>query len=134
MKQIKAIILEPQKTARVEMVDGSLEGLQALVGGYIEAIYPFDYKEYPLDQVAIICNDSGKIERLPLNRALYDEDGNLYDVIAGTAVIVGIDTDDFVSLNEEQEKYYFSRFEIPEAFFCYGPRLLSFPLLPIIEP
>ena len=134
MKQINAIILEPQKTARVEMVDGSLEGLQALVGGYIEAIYPFDYKEYPLDQVAIICNDSGKIERLPLNRALYDENGNLFDVVAGTAAVVGIDGDGFTSLSTDQEKYYFSKFEIPEGFFWYGPRLLSFPILPIIEP
>lgn len=134
MTQIKSIILEPEKDARIEMIDSSLEGLQKLVGGYIEIIYPFEFEKFPLNQVAIICNENGKIERLPLNRALYDEDGNLYDVIAGTAVIVGVDTDDFVSLNEEQEKYYFSKFEVPEGFFWYGPRLLSFPLLPIIEP
>ena len=134
MMQIKSIILEPEKDARIEMIDSSLEGLQKLVGGYIEVIYPFDYKKYPLNQVAIICNDSGKIERLPLNRALYDENGNLFDVVAGNAVIVGVDADDFVSLNGEQEKYYFSKFEVPEGFFWYGPRLLSFPILPIIEP
>ena len=134
MRQIKAIILEPEKDARIEMIDSSLEGLQKLVDGYIEVIYPFDYEKYPLNQVAVICNDSGKIERLPLNRALYDENGNLFDVVAGNAVIVGVDADDFVSLNEEQEKFYFSKFEVPEGFFWYGPRLLSFPLLPIIEP
>ena len=134
MRQIKAIILEPEKDARIEMIDCSLEVLQKLVGGCIEVIYPFDYEKYPLNQVAIICNDSGKIERLPLNRALYDENGNLFDVVAGNAVIVGVDADDFVSLNEEQGKFYFSKFEVPEGFFWYGPRLLSFPLLPIIEP
>ena len=115
MGQIKAIILEPGKNARIEMIDSGLGGLQKLVGGYIEVIYPFDYEKYPLNQV-------------------HDENGNLFDVVAGTAVLVGIDTDDFVSLNEEQEKYYFSKFEVPEGFFWYGPRLLSFPLLPIIEP
>lgn len=134
MRQIKAIILEPEKGARIEMIDSSLEELQKLVGGYIEVIYPFDYEKYPLNQIAIICNDSGKIERLPLNRALYDEDGSLYDVIAGTAAVVGIDGDGFTSLSTDQEKYYFSKFEIPEGFFWYGPRLLSFPILPIIEP
>lgn len=134
MTQIKSIILEPEKDARIEMIDSSLEELQKLVGGYIEVIYPFEFEKFPLNRVAIICNENGKIERLPLNRALYDEDGSLYDVIAGTAVLVGIDTDDFVSLNEEQEKYYFSKFEVPEGFFWYGPRLLSFPILPIIEP
>lgn len=45
MRQIKAIILEPEKDARIEMIDCSLEGLQKLVGGYIEVIYPFDYTE-----------------------------------------------------------------------------------------
>lgn len=134
MTQIKSIILEPEKDARIEVIDSSLEELQKLVGGYIEVIYPFEFEKFPLNRVAIICNENGKIERLPLNRALYDEDGSLHDVIAGTAVLVGIDTDDFVSLNEEQEKYYFSKFEVPEGFFWYGPRLLSFPLLPIIEP
>ena len=134
MTQIKSIILEPEKDARIEMIDSSLEVLQKLVGGYIEVIYPFEFEKFPLNQVTIICNENGKIERLPLNRALYDEDGSLYDVIAGTAAVVGIDGDGFTSLNEEQEKYYFSKFEVPEGFFWYGPRLLSFPLLPIIEP
>ena len=134
MKQMKVIILEPEKATRVETIDGSLEGLQSLVGGYIEAIYPFDYEKYPLNQVAIICNESGKIERLPLNRAIRDMDGNLVDIIAGTAIIVGLDADDFVSLNEEQIKYYFPKFELAEGFFRYGPSVLSFPLLPPTEP
>lgn len=134
MRQIKAIILEPEKDARIEMIDCSLEGLQKLVGGCIEVIYPFEFEKYPLNQVAVICNENGKIDRLPLNRDLYDEDGSLYDVIAGPAAVVGIDGDGFTSLTKEQEKYYFSKFEIPEGFFWYGPRLLSFPILPIIEP
>lgn len=134
MKQMKAIILEPEKTARVEMIDGSLEGLQSLVGGYIEAIFPFDYEKYPLNQAAIICNDSGKIERLPLNRAIRDMNGDLVDIIAGTAVIVGLDADDFTSLNDEQINHYFPMFELAEGFFRYGPRILSFPLLPLLEP
>lgn len=134
MKQMKVIILEPEKTARVETVDGSLEGLQALVGGYIEAIYPFDYEKYPLNEIAIICNDSGKIERLPLNRAIRDTNGNMVDIISGTAVIVGLGADDFTSLNDEQINHYFPMFELAEGFFRYGPRILAFPLLPVVEP
>ena len=99
MTQIKSIILEPEKDARIEMIDSSLEGLQKLVGGYIEVIYPFKFEKFPLNQVAIICNENGKIERLPLNRALYDEDGSLYDVIAGAAAVVGVDGDGFTSLS-----------------------------------
>ena len=57
------------------------------VGGCIEAIYPYE------DPVALVCNEEGKLEGLPLNRALRDEDGDIYDVVAGTFMVVGL-TDD----------------------------------------
>ena len=38
-----------------------------MVGGDIEVTYPFE------DEVAIILNESGKINGLPLNRAIYTE-------------------------------------------------------------
>lgn len=40
-----------------------------MVGGDIEVTYPFE------DEVAVILNESGKINGLPLNRAIYTEDG-----------------------------------------------------------
>ena len=61
-----------------------LESLQHEVGGCIEAIYPYE------DPVALICNEEGKLEGLPLNRALRDEDGDIYDVVAGTFLVVGL--------------------------------------------
>ena len=39
--------------------------MQAVVGGNIEALYPFE------EAVSIICNEEGKINGLPLNRAVY---------------------------------------------------------------
>lgn len=43
---------------------------------------------------------------MPLNRPLFDEDGKLYDVIAGTFFIAGLSEDDFASLPPELiEKY-----------------------------
>jgi len=32
-------------------------------------------------EVALICNDEGKLQGLPLNRGLRDERGELYDII-----------------------------------------------------
>ena len=64
-------------------IDNDLKALQQAVGGSIDAVYPF------ADPVAIICNDEGKLMGLPLNRALWDEDGLMYDVIAGTFLVVG---------------------------------------------
>lgn len=51
--------------------------MQAMVGGDIEVTYPFE------DEVAIILNESGKINGLPLNRAIYTEDGDMQDIYAG---------------------------------------------------
>ena len=50
-----------------------LEDLQHEVGGYIEAVYPFE------DEVAIVCNEEGKLEGLDLNRSLRGDDGEIYD-------------------------------------------------------
>ena len=38
------------KTPTVQEIDSSLEPMQRIVGGDIEAVYPFD------DSVAIVCN------------------------------------------------------------------------------
>ena len=62
----------------------------------IEAIYPYE------DPVALVCNEEGKLEGLPLNRALRDEDGDIYDVVAGTFMVVGLTDDSFGSLTVEQ--------------------------------
>ena len=61
---MKVIIVEPHKQARIEEIGRELEDFQEIVGGYIEAIYPFD------DPVAIVCNDEGKMMGAELNRAL----------------------------------------------------------------
>ena len=39
------------------------------------------------DTVCVVCNEEGKLEGLPLNRALRDEDGDIYDVVAGTFMV-----------------------------------------------
>ena len=54
-------------------IDNNLKALQEAVGGTIAAVYPF------ADPVAIICNDDGKLMGLPLNRALRDENGEMYE-------------------------------------------------------
>lgn len=66
-RTIRVVLLEPGKLARVADIDASLEGLQKIVKGDIEPFYPFE------DQVCIVCNDEGKINGMPLNRAVYAE-------------------------------------------------------------
>ena len=73
-------------------IDNDLKALQQAVGGSIGASYPFE------DPVAIVYNDDGKLMGLPLNRALRDESGETYDVVAGTFLVVGLGEEDFASL------------------------------------
>ena len=75
---MKIIVVEPQKKPVVREIDSGLESMQKVVGGSIEAVYPFE------EPVALICNDEGKLLNLPLNRALRDENGTVYDIISGT--------------------------------------------------
>ena len=103
-------------------IDNELKALQQAVGGSIGASYPFE------DPVAIVYNDDGKLMGLPLNRALWDEDGLMYDVIAGTFLVVGLGEEDFVSLSPELAQKYEEEFHQPEAFLPLGRRLMVIPV------
>lgn len=95
----------------VVTIPHTLSAMQAVVGGSIEAIYPFD------DPVALVCNDEGKLLNLPLNRALRDPaTGAILDIIAGTFFICGLRPDDFASLSKEQIDHYSQVFHYPELF------------------
>jgi hypothetical protein len=115
---MKVIVVEPHKKARVEEIGRELEDLQELVGGYIEAIYPFD------DPVAIVCNDEGKMNGAELNRALYDERGQVYDIICGTFFVCGLGLEDFDSLTDDLAKKYLKRFGKPEDFLNLAGRIV----------
>ena len=111
--RIQILLIEPGKYPKTVEINDSLESMQTLVGGYIEEYCPFD------DDVAIVCNDEGKINGLPLNRAIYDTQTNeLLDIIAGNFFLVGTptDSDSFQSLTQEQQMKYSKMFKYPERF------------------
>ena len=103
-------------------IDPDLKSLQQAVGGNIGASYPFS------DPVAIVYNDEGKLMGLPLNRALRDESGEAYDVVAGTFLVVGLGEEDFASLSPELAQKYEEHFHQPEAFLPLGRRLMVIPV------
>lgn len=100
---MKILFVEPGKEAQPAEIQGALKEMQAIVGGQIQALYPWE------DSVALICNDEGKLLRLPLNRMLED-----YDVIAGNFFICGIEGDEFVSLSDPLMIKYQKKFRYPE--------------------
>ena len=122
MEKIKAIILEPMKEAYVKEIGRDLASMQQIVGGLIQAIYPFD------EEVCIVVNDEGKITGLPLNRALFDDNGKVYDIIAGTAVICSCKTEHFGSLTEKDQEKYLAMFKSPETFVSLNGEIIAIPI------
>ena len=120
--EITVVACYPGKSAEVVTIQNTLEAKQALVGGYIQAVYPFE------DSVAIVCNEEGKLNGLELNRALYDEQGNIYDVIAGAFFICGLGDDEFTSLTEEQQKTYLALYRHPQMFIRLNGEIMAIPL------
>ena len=116
---ITVLIVAPGEKPRVETIPTGLESLQNQVGGYIEAVYPFE------EPVGIICNEEGKIRGLQLNRSLRDEENNMYDIVAGTFLVVGLGDEDFCSLTAEQIEKYSKVFENPEMFFKLDNQIVA---------
>ena len=111
----------PGKAPKRMELDGSLEAMQQFVGGTIQAVYPFS------DPVAFVCNDEGKLMGLEHNRALRDDDGNIYDILCGPFFICGLGDEDFASLAEELIEKYTRLFQYPELFLRVGNQLMVVP-------
>ena len=122
---IQVVLVEPRKLARIAEVGTTLDAMQRTVGGDIEAYYPFE------EQVCIVCNEEGKINGLPLNRAIRDEDtGDIADIIAGTFFFCDCSGESFGSLSTEQQKRYLEKYRLPERFFRSRDGIESVPYKP----
>ena len=120
---MQVVIVEPKKKLTVQDINDGLEAMQKIVGGTIQAIYPFE------EAIALICNDEGKFLNLPLNRALRDSTGCVYDIVAGTFFLCAAppDSDNFASLTEEQTQTCLKRFAVPEQFIQVGDAVFVLP-------
>ena len=121
--RIQVVLCEPGKKARVTTIKHDLASLQRMVGdSYIEAVYPFE------DPVALICDEEGKLNGAELNRSLRDESGKVYDIIAGSFLIVGLGEESFTSLSKEFQEKYCKMFEYPELFIQRGREIVAVPI------
>ena len=118
-------MVEPERSPYEVELENSLGAMQRRVGGTIEAVYEPGGRD-----AALICNDEGKLLGLPLNRALRDEEGEIYDVIAGTFFICGAppDSESFASLTDEQMDYWMERFAKPELFVRVNRKVICVPV------
>ena len=121
---ITVVLVEPGKLARIAEIGTSLAELQAAVDGNIQAFYPYE------EQVCIVCDDEGKLFGKPLNRAVYGEDGDIMDIIAGTFFICDCRKPSFGSLSKEQQQRFVNQFKYPESFFRINDEIKAFKYKP----
>lgn len=120
-EKMKVLVVEPAKKPYVKEITHSLKAMQMLVDGPIQTVYPFE------DLVGIVCNDEAKLfpTKFAPNRGLKDENGKLYDIICGTFFVVGLDEEDFCSLNDDQIAKFKALYEEPEIFKKKNDEIIS---------
>ncbi len=123
-EKLTVLVVEPMKEPYVKEIDPGLHALQAEVGGDIAASYPFD------DPVGLVLNDEGKLIGLDLNRSLRNEHGEIYDIVAGTFLVVGLGPESFASLPPDMIRKYTEQFKRPELFASLGGQIVSVPVEP----
>ena len=123
-EKMTVLVVEPMKEPYVKEIDPGLHALQAEVGGDIAASYPFD------DPVGLVLNDEGKLIGLDLNRSLRDEHGEIYDIVAGTFLVVGLGEESFASLPPDMIQKYTEQFKRPELFASINGQIVSVPVEP----
>lgn len=111
--KMKVVLVRPGVPAEITEIEHTLEVMQKLVGGYIEAYEPFE------DDAVIVCNEEGKVLADPvMNRAIVGPDGKLIDIICGTFFICYAPpmSEDFLSLPDEMAEKYAEVFKVPDIF------------------
>ena len=122
---MRIIVVEGGKRPYEMELEDSLRTMQRCVGGTIEAVYEPGGRD-----AVLICNDEGKLLGLPLNRALRDDEGEIYDVIAGPFFVCSAppDSESFTSLTDEQVDYWMERFAKPEFFVRVNGKVICVPV------
>lgn len=121
-EKMTVLVVEPEKKPYIKEIESGLESLQREVGGYIQAIYPFD------SPCAIVCDEEAKLKGSQINRALRDDEGHIYDIVAGTFLIVGLGEENFTSLNPKEMKEMSELFQTPELFMKVNNKLVVIPV------
>lgn len=126
-EKISVVLVEPGKYPRLVEIKDSLEAMQSLVEGNIEEYMPYE------DEVAIICNEEGKMNGMPLNRAIYSDDKEMLDIIAGKFFIcyAPFESEKFLSMPKELARKYEEKFKYPERFYKTANGIEAKPYKPI---
>jgi len=106
---MKILIVEPGKHPRMADIPHTLQEMQQTVGGYIQAIYPWE------DPVALVCDEEALLKHQEFNRLIAPE-----VAIFGTFFICGLGEEDFDDLPDDLMKKYAQQLRDPEMLVRTG--------------
>lgn len=109
------VMVRPGAPATLGKIEPTLEAMQHAVGGYIEAVHPF--QDDP--SITLICNEEGKLRGLPRNRFVMrrlDDDLVAVDLICGDFFFCRQDGEELVGLTEEQITQLLAVFGTPNKW------------------
>ena len=127
-EKISVILVEPGRYPKLIEIEDTLEAMQSLVEGDIEEYMPFE------DEVAIICNEEGKITRMAPNRAVYEENSReMLDIICGKFFVAyaPFEAERFQSLPPDLAEKYREKFKYPERFMRVNNEIVAVPFKPV---
>ena len=108
---MKVIYCKIGQAPKILEIDGTLESMQSLVGGYIET-FPYEYSP-----MALVMNEEGKLQKLPPHRFI----ANGRDIICGDFFVAAFGKnedgeDDIVGLADEQVALVMRTIEIGRLY------------------
>lgn len=129
-KKITVILVEPMKKPEVIEIGTDLKDMQDIVDGNIEMVMPFEDED-----IGLIANGEGKILELIPNRAIYEDNGQIQDIIRGNFLITyaPVESESFESLPKELQEKYVDKFKYPEQFLRTAKDIIVIPAKPVRE-
>lgn len=116
---MNVLVVEPGFLPYEQTING-LSDMEKIVGGPIEAIYPFQ------ENVAVVTNANGANNNLEFNRSILERG---YGGVFGTFFVCGLGDETFISLTPEQVKTYAARFRKAEVFITMnGDKPFTIPV------
>ena len=115
---MKILIVEPCKSPREADIPHTLEAMQNVVGGYIQAIYPWE------DQVALVCDEEGLLKRSPFNRLISPE-----NPVFGTFFLCGLAEESFSDLPQAMIEKYAQLLRTPQKMVLTPDGIIVLPML-----
>lgn len=123
--KIRVLMVEPGKRPYVTEIGTSLEDIYvALDCEIFETLYPVS------DMIVIVCDEEGKLNGSVPNRAVYDDEGDMVDIVFGKFFICDCSGERFASLPDDMLEKYNKEFLRPEYFVRVTGNLYPVPFDP----